>query len=79
GVAAEPRNVGKTVALVAMFVVLIGAAIAGGLLVGTRVRGTPAAPSAAALPEAPPATSAGGAPAPSASTETLTLPTIEMR
>lgn len=76
---AEPRNVGKTVALVAMFVVLIGAAVAGGLFVGTRVRGTPAAPSAAALPAAPPVTSAAAAPTPSASAETLTIPTIEMR
>jgi|ERR1700722_8622486 hypothetical protein len=67
-----PRSAAKTVAYVAMFVVLLGCAITGGLMVGRRARGPmSSAPSAAAA----------GLPAPttSASQGTLTLPTIEMR
>jgi len=74
---AAPPNPAKTIALVAMFVVLIGLAIVGGLMVGSRVGGkaqvTPA-PSATtgavATPSAVPSSSAAPA--------TLTLPTIEM-
>ena len=74
--AAAP-NPARTIALVAMFVVLIGLAIVGGLMVGTRGKGgqitpAPSATTAAvASPSAVPSTSAAPA--------TLTLPTIEMR
>ena len=72
---AAPRSPAKTIAFVAMFVVLLGVAILGGLMVGTRARGTvqvaPPEPTAAATPSS--------APAASSATPTLTLPTIEMR
>jgi hypothetical protein len=76
---------GKTVGYVAMFAILLAAAVAGGLLVGTRVRtqaqtgpapSDPAAPSSAS-PFASTATPAARPAAPSA--RTLTIPTIEMK
>ena len=74
------QNPARTIAIVAMFVMLIAAAIAGGLLVGTRARGTGDAPSAAApaatAPSPAPGTSAAQ---PATSAGTLTVPTIEMR
>jgi len=75
---AAPRSAAKTIAMVAMFVLLIGVAIVGGLMVGTRARGTVQAP----LPSTTAATATQAATAPPAASSapaTLTLPTIEMR
>jgi hypothetical protein len=72
----------KTIAYVAMIVVLVGLAIVGGLLVGTRARGP--AP-VASVPVVPSATTAEPAvvpatePSASAAPKTLTMPTIELR
>jgi hypothetical protein len=67
-----PRSPAKVIAYVAMFVVLLGCAITGGLMVGRRARG-PGSPA--------PSAAAAGLPAPTTSSSqgTLTLPTIEMR
>lgn len=78
---APPRSMGKTIGLVALFVVLIGLAIFGGLHVGGLAHTAPSAPaSLAAAPTPTPAPS----PAPSATTSAsghveITIPTIEMR
>ena len=82
GAQAPPPSAAKTIAYVAMIVVLVGLAIVGGLLVGTRARGTPndapmpsattVGSTAAATPAAAPSASASAAP------PMLTLPTIEM-
>jgi len=72
---AGPRSAAKTLAYVAMFVVLVGLAIVGGLMVGTRARGTvnvAPAPSVTVTPTPSATPSASAPPA------TLTLPTIEM-
>jgi hypothetical protein len=81
---APPASAAKTIAYVAMIVVLVGLAIVGGLLVGTRARGTASvapAPSdtMAAAPAANTAAAPSAVPSASASSRTLTLPTIEMR
>ena len=74
---APPPKPGRTVLYVAVFVVLIGLGIAGGLLVGMRARG-----GVASVPATPPATTASAtssvAPSASSATPTLTLPTIEI-
>jgi hypothetical protein len=60
-----------------MIVVLVGLAIVGGLMVGTRARGTTnvaPVPSATAVAAGTPS----AAPSASAAPATLTLPTIEM-
>jgi hypothetical protein len=79
---APAPNAAKTIAYVAMIVVLVGLAIVGGLLVGTRARGSAPVTSTAAAPSAttagPEATPSVASPA-SAAPKTLTLPTIEMR
>jgi hypothetical protein len=78
-----PASAAKTIAYVAMIVVLVGLAIVGGLMVGTRARGTtnvapaPSATTAVAATTAAPATPSA-APSTSAAPRTLTLPTIEM-
>jgi len=74
---AQPFNAGKTIAYVAMLVVLVGLAIVGGLMVGRRAGGTA---SVAPVPSAtgPGAVTASVAPSASAAPATLTLPTIEM-
>jgi hypothetical protein len=75
---APPPSPAKTIAYVAMIVVLVGLAILGGLMVGTRARGTPqVAPAPSSTVADTPAPSA--APSASAAPATLTLPTIEMR
>jgi hypothetical protein len=76
---APPRSAAKTIAYLAMFVVLLGLAIVGGLMVGTRARGTandvaPAPSAATAVGVATPS----AVPSASAPTRTLTMPTIEM-
>jgi hypothetical protein len=73
---AQPAAVrtGKKVGYVALLVFLLAAAIAGGLLVGARVRPTATAPVVPAPTHAAPSASA----APT-TRETLTLPTIEMK
>jgi hypothetical protein len=81
-VAPPAPNAAKTIAYVAMIVVLVGLAIVGGLLVGTRARGPAPVASTAPVPSAttagPEATPSVASPA-SAAPKTLTLPTIEMR
>jgi len=75
---APPHSAAKTIAYVAMFVVLIGLAIVGGLMVGMRARGAvnvAPAPSATTVGAATPS----AAPSASEAPRTLTLPTIEMR
>jgi hypothetical protein len=72
-----PASAGKKVGLVALFVVLLAAAITGGLLVGTRVRPTTAQTTPQQQPAAPPSQSPSASAAPTA--ETLTIPTIEMK
>jgi hypothetical protein len=81
---APPPSAAKTIAYVAMIVVLVGLAIVGGLMVGTRARSAPPpAPSVAQAPT-PTATtttavaSPSAAPSASAAPKTLTMPTIEM-
>jgi hypothetical protein len=81
---APPPSAAKTIAYVAMIVVLVGLAIVGGLMVGTRARGTAdvaPAPSATTATTATPAVATTPAPSASASAapRMLTLPTIEMR
>ena len=72
-----PPSPAKTIAYVAMLVVLVGLAIVGGLMVGRRAGGTA---SVAPVPSAtgPGAVTASAAPSASAAPATLTLPTIEM-
>jgi hypothetical protein len=74
---APPPKPGRTVLYVAVFVVLIGLGIAGGLLVGMRARR-----GVASIPAALPATTASAtssvAPSASSAAPTLTLPTIEI-
>ncbi len=65
-----PRPLGQKVALVALFVVIIAGAIAGGLAVGSQARGKLATPAASSA--------APGTLSPSASDNVLVLPTIEM-
>ncbi len=78
---ATPPNAARTIAYVAMIVVLVGLAIVGGLMVGTRARGTanvapaPSATTATPAVAAAPATPSASA---SAAPPMLTLPTIEM-
>jgi hypothetical protein len=77
GAQVAPAGVGKKLGYVAVFVVLLAVAIAGGLLVGARVRPTTAQATAtpsAATPSAPPSASATPT-----SPQTLTIPTIEMK
>jgi hypothetical protein len=79
--APAPRSMGKTVGLVAVFVVLIVVAIVGGLHVGGLARGT--APSASLSVAAAPVPTPKPTPTPSASASApvneITIPTIEMR
>jgi hypothetical protein len=65
------------VGLVAFFVLLLAAAIAGGLLVGARVRPTTAQTGSPQQPAASPSQAPSASAAPTA--ETLTIPTIEMK
>ncbi len=81
GAQAPAPNAAKTIAYVAMIVVLVGLAIVGGLLVGTRARGPAPVASTAAVPSATtagPEATPSVAPSASAAPKTLTLPTIEM-
>jgi len=81
---APSPSAAKTIAYVAMIVVLVGLAIVGGLLVGTRARGSAdVAPAPSATTATTATTAVAATPAPSASAsagpQMLTLPTIEMR
>jgi hypothetical protein len=71
---APPPNPGRTALYVALFVVLIGLGIAGGLLVGMRAQ--------RGVASVPPATTASAtssvAPSASSAAPMLTLPTIEI-
>jgi hypothetical protein len=80
-----PRSTGRVFALAAAFVVLLAAAITGGLLVGRKANSKIGA---VAAPSSPPAATIavpkgdrvlnGPAPSPSATGSTLQMPTIEM-
>jgi hypothetical protein len=72
------RSPGRTLVVAALFVLLVAAAVAAGLAVGSRARPkvaeTPAVTATAAA-----ASSASGSASASASARTLTLPTIEIK
>jgi hypothetical protein len=75
--ASSQRRPTRTAGIIAMFVVLLAAAVVGGLLVGARVRGGGQAAEAPAV--APSTPSDAPRPPASATQQTLTVPTVEMK
>lgn len=73
--ATAPKSAPKTVVMVGAFLLLLALAISAGLLVGRGVRGAP--PAASTVVVTAPAPSAPAAP--SASTEIMTLPPVDIK